>query len=190
MSRLDYTEIQARLKNALLAAQGHYDLGDPAGGELVLVSQEQAAELRSWWVSQIVSAWDVYNETIGTLPERQQAELQAEQDRLLILDLESENGVWLAYTSAVDFWRETGRTAILLNSLGVVSSLEDIAWDSIGEAIREAPDRIGEALGATVTAVGRTAGEALFGFIKGLGVTALLIAGVTVGAIIVLRRLK
>ena len=206
--RADYVTVQARIKNALLSGQGHYDLSDPAGGELPLIAMEQAEDLRGWWISQILSTWDWFNEEHGILPDAQQRELRRLQDQLAALELQESDQPdlitilgsgtsvrqdavpWLAYESAIDFWSVTGRLAIELNALGVVSSVDEVLLESIGEAIKEAPDTIGQALGGAIVAVGRTAGEALYGLIKGLGITALIIAGVTAGTIIVLRRLS
>lgn len=207
MSGTDYVTFQAKVKNSLLAGQGTYDLGNPpeaGGGELVLISEDQATFLRSWWVNQILTAWDAYKEAHsdispflldrdlqGILPERVQKELAATQDSLAGLDTHStENGPWLAYDAAVAFWGVTGRAAIQLNSIGVVASVDEVTFDAIGEAIEELPNRIGEAIGDGIVAVGRTAGEALYGLIKGLGFTALIVAGVVAGTIIVLRRVQ
>lgn len=188
---LDYVALQARIKNLLLDAQGHYDLGNPKGGELVLVSEEQATELRSWWVNQVNSAWDHFNREKGILPEAQQRSLSRLIDDLSAIEVhETEGGRWLAYEHAIRFWDVTGKTAIQLNALGVVSSIDQLAWEAISEAVNEAPERIGEALGASVVAIGKTAGEALVGLVKGIGLTALIIAGVTVAAVIVLRRMS
>lgn len=187
----DYVTVQAKLKNALLAGQGTYDLGDPDGGELVLISEDQATYLRQWWTDQVLSAWEAYSKERGTLPETQQKELQAAQNMLAAIDVhETENGPWLAYEQAATFWHVTGRTAILLNAIGVVSSVEETTWDSIYEAVKEAPERIGDVIGDVSVAVAKTTGEVLYGLIKGVGFTALILAAVVAGTIIVLRRFE
>lgn len=90
--------------------------------------------------------------------------------------------------SAAELFRSISRVAIKLNSVGVVPPMSEIAGESLAEAWKEAPGLIAEILGVTASAIGSAAGQAVYGLIKGLGVTTLVVGAAIVAVLFFQRK--